>query len=261
MTDASNGTMTAGEGQPQRIGLTTSMERARHGAWDEESALLPMSYVSAVIRSGGWPILLPPAPVDAERVVALLDGLVVTGGPDVDPAVYGATAHPQTGRPRSERDSWETSLCRAALAADIPLLAICRGLQVLNVTQGGTLHQHLPEVVGHSRHRVALGQMQTNLVTLRPGSAVASILGPESEGLCHHHQAIDQLGAGLEPVGFAADGTVEAVEVEGKLFALGVQWHPEDNPDDDRLFQALLEAAARYRRAHRAGAVAQAPPS
>jgi putative glutamine amidotransferase len=122
-------------------------------------------------------------------------------------------------------------------------------MQVLNVAQGGTLHQHLPEVVGHSRHRVWPGQLQSNPVTLQPGSTVASILGRESEGLCHHHQAIDRLGTGLEPVGFAADGTVEAVEAEGKGFALGVQWHPEDNPDDDRLFQALLDAASRYSRA------------
>jgi gamma-glutamyl-gamma-aminobutyrate hydrolase PuuD len=248
------GTMTARAGEPPQIGLTASVERARHGAWDEESALLPLSYVSAVIRSGGWPVLLPPAPVDPQRVVALLDGLVVTGGPDVDPELYGAARHEQTGRTRRERDTWEVSLCRAALAADIPLLAICRGLQVLNVAQGGTLHQHLPEVVGHSLHRVALGQMQTNLVTLRPGSAAASILGPESEGLCHHHQAIDQLGTGLDPVGVAADGTIEAVEVKGKSFALGVQWHPEDNPDDDRLFLALLDAATRYHQNHRVGA-------
>jgi gamma-glutamyl-gamma-aminobutyrate hydrolase PuuD len=240
-------TMTSVEGEPPQIGLTTSVERARHGAWDEESALLPMSYVSAVTRSGGWPVLLPPAPVDPQRVIAQLDGLVVTGGPDVDPALYGAAPHQQTGRPRKERDSWEASLCRAALAADLPLLAICRGVQVLNVAQGGTLHQHLPEVIGNSSHRVALGQMQSNLMRLRPGSAAASILGPQSEGLCHHHQAIDQLGAGLEPVGFAADGSVEAVEVAGKTFALGVQWHPEDNPEDDRLFRALLHASRRHR--------------
>ena len=234
-------------GEPPQIGLTTSVQRAKHGVWDEESALLPMSYVSAVIRSGGWPVLLPPAPVEPGRVVAVLDGLVFTGGPDIDPARYGAAPHQQTGRPRHERDEWEVSLCQAALDADLPLLAICRGLQVLNVAQGGTLHQHLPEVVGHSDHRVAPGQMRSNKFTLRADSRAAEVLGADCAGLCHHHQAIDRVGTGLEPVGFAEDGTVEAVEMAGKAFALGVQWHPEDTPDDDRLFQALVESAVRGR--------------
>jgi len=237
----------SGRREPPQIGLTTSVVRARHGAWDEESALLPMSYVSAVIRSGGWPVLLPPAPVEPGRVVAVLDGLVVTGGPDVDPARYGAAPHQETGRPRSERDTWEISLCQAALEADLPLLAICRGVQVLNVAQGGTLHQHLPEVVGHTDHRIAPGQMRTNKFTLRTGSLAAEVLGTDCAGLCHHHQAIDRVGKGLEPVGFAEDGTVEAVEMARKAFVLGVQWHPEDTPDDDRLFQALVEAADRCR--------------
>jgi gamma-glutamyl-gamma-aminobutyrate hydrolase PuuD len=237
----------SGRREPPQIGLTTSVLRARHGAWDEQCALLPMSYVSAVIRSGGWPLLLPPAPVEPGRVVSLLDGLVVTGGPDVDPARYGAAPHHQTGRPRQERDEWEVSLCQAALDADLPLLANCRGLQVLNVAQGGTLHQHLPEVVGHSDHQVAPGQMCRNRFSLRVGSRAAEVLGTDCTGLCHHHQAIDRVGKDLEPVGFAEDGTVEAVEVAGKAFALAVQWHPEDTPEDNRLFQALVEAAVRGR--------------
>jgi gamma-glutamyl-gamma-aminobutyrate hydrolase PuuD len=184
-------------------------------------------------------------------VVAGLDGVVVTGGPDVDPARYGAARHPQTGRPRPERDGWEVALCLAALARDLPLLAICRGVQVLNVAQGGTLHQHLPEVVEHSRHRVAPGHMESNAVTLASGSLTASILGTSTQGLCHHHQAIDRLGDGLRAVGRAADGTIEALEAEGKTFAVGVQWHPEDDPGDDRLFRALVDAALRCRRAPR----------
>lgn len=231
--------------EPPQIGLTTAVERARHGPWDEESALVPMSYVSAVTRSGGWPVLLPPAPIATQRVVAGLDGVVVTGGPDVDPARYDAAPHPQTGRPRRDRDAWEVSLCLAALAGDVPLLAICRGVQVLNVAHGGTLYQHLPEVVGHSRHRVAPGHMERNAVSLSAGTVTASILGTSTQGLCHHHQAIDRLGDGLLAVGFAGDGTIEAVEVEGKAFAIGVQWHPEDDADDDRLFRALVGAAAR----------------
>jgi gamma-glutamyl-gamma-aminobutyrate hydrolase PuuD len=238
--------MAAPGGEVPQIGLTSSVKRAQHGAWNEETALVPMRYVSAVIRNGGWPVLLPPAPVDAQRVVGVLDGLVLTGGPDVDPARYGAAAHAQTGLPGPERDRWEAALCQAALAEDLPLLAICRGVQVLNVARGGTLHQHLPEVVGHSRHQIALGQMERNPVALQPGSATAAILGLQAEALCHHHQAIDRLGRGLVPVGLAGDGTVEAVEVEGKAFALGVQWHPEVNPDDDRLFLALIQAARCY---------------
>jgi putative glutamine amidotransferase len=231
---------------PPLIGLSTYVEPARHGVWEECSALLSMSYVTAVIRSGGCPVLLPPSPTGPEAVLAVLDGLVVTGGPDVDPSFYGAAAHAETDAPRTERDAWEVSLCRMAMAEDIPLLAICRGMQLLNVALGGSLHQHLPEVTGNSDHRAAPGQMSSNLISLSLDSACGSILGGETEGLCHHHQAIDRLGRGLRAVGVAADGTVEAVELPGQEFALGVQWHPEDNPNDDRLFQALLAAASRH---------------
>jgi gamma-glutamyl-gamma-aminobutyrate hydrolase PuuD len=232
---------------PPLIGLTTYVEPSRHGVWDEVSALLPMSYVSAVIRSGGAPVLLPPSPTPPEVVLAPLAGLVVTGGPDVDPALYGEAAHEATDRPRKERDAWEAGLCQAAISEDLPMLAICRGLQVLNVTLGGTLHQHLPEVIGNDAHRTVPGQMTENTMSIEAGSSVAAILGTEADGLCHHHQGIDRLGRRMRAVGFAADGTVEAVEVSGQEFTVGVQWHPEDNADDDRLFKALVEAAARYR--------------
>lgn len=231
------------------IGLTTYVEPAKHGAWDEVSALLPVSYVSAVIRSGGTPLLLPPSPADPHDVLSVLSGLVVTGGPDVNPARYGATPHEETDRPRPERDQWEADLCLAALELDLPLLAICRGLQVLNVALGGTLHQHVPDVIGTDAHRLVRGQMSPNAVRVEPGSALARVLGSASEGLCHHHQAIDRLGEGLTAVAFADDGTVEAAEQRDRGFALGVQWHPEDNPEDDRLFRALVEAADEYRRA------------
>jgi gamma-glutamyl-gamma-aminobutyrate hydrolase PuuD len=206
-----------------------------------------MSYVSAVIRSGGCPVLLPPSPTEPSYVLSNLDALVVTGGPDVDPELYGAEAHPMTGAPRKERDAWEAALCRTALDEDLPMLAICRGLQLLNVALGGTLHQHLPDVVGNSDHRTALGQMNANLISLESDSSVAAILGTSAEGLCHHHQAIDRLGRRIRAVGFAPDGTIEAVEVSGQEFAIGVQWHPEDSPSDDRLFTALVGAAGRYR--------------
>ncbi len=242
---ASNGSSAPPAGPPL-IGLSTYVEPARHGIWEESSALLSMSYVTAVIRSGGCPVLLPPSPTGPATVLAVIDGLVLTGGPDVDPKFYGADAHAETDTPRTERDAWEVALCEGALAEDIPLLAICRGMQVLNVALGGTLHQHLPEITGNSDHRAVPGQMTSNLISLDSDSACGSILGGETEGLCHHHQAINRLGRGLQAVGEAADGTVEAVELPGQELVLGVQWHPEDNPNDDRLFQALLAAASRH---------------
>jgi putative glutamine amidotransferase len=232
---------------PPLIGLSVYVEMARHGAWEEYSALLPMTYVTSVIRSGAAPLLLPPAPSGPAAVLPVLDGLIITGGPDVDPRLYGAEPHAETETPRTERDGWESALCLAALAENLPVLAICRGVQILNVALGGTLHQHLPDVTGNDHHREVVGQMSATLITLDPNSAFGSILGGQTEGLCHHHQAIDRLGRGVLAAGYAADGTVEAVEVAGPEFALGVQWHPEDNPDDDRLFAALVDAASRHR--------------
>ena len=211
--------------------------------WDEPAALLPYGYVSAVTRAGGHPVLLPPVPWDPREVLEVVDALVLTGGPDVGPGTYGAEPHDQTDPPRQERDSWEVALCHGALQQGLPLLAICRGLQVLNVALGGTLHQHLPDVLGHDAHRPVPGRTAPNQVTLKPGSRAASILGERTEGRCHHHQAVDRLGRGMEAGGFAVDGTVEAVEITGRDFALGVQWHPEDAQADDRLFVALVGAA------------------
>jgi gamma-glutamyl-gamma-aminobutyrate hydrolase PuuD len=188
--------------------------------------------------------------MDPGQVLGVLDGLVITGGPDLDPDRYAAARHAKTGPPRPERDTWELGLAQGALAVGLPLLAICRGLQVLNVALGGTLHQHLPDVVGHDGHRPAVGQMGTTAVSMQPGSIFSEILGPTTSVLCHHHQAIDRVGAGLRPLGYASDGTIEAVECTGHPFALGIQWHPEDDPGDDRLFAALAAAAVR-RRANR----------
>jgi putative glutamine amidotransferase len=230
---------------PPLIGLSTYVETARFGSSEERVALLPQTYVSAVARAGGSAVLLPPSSLDPMFVLSALHGLVVAGGPDIDPRRYGASPHRQTDPPRGERDVWEIALCQRALASGLPLLAICRGLQVLNVSLGGTLHQHLPDIVGHDSHRA--GQLSPNRVELKTPSAVASMLGTETRGYCHHHQAIDDLGAGLEAVGFAADGTVEAVERPGNAFAIGVQWHPEENPADDRLFAGLVQAATKYR--------------
>jgi putative glutamine amidotransferase len=228
------------------VGLSTYVEDARHGAWDELCALVPYSYVRAVGEAGGYPVLLPPYRSGGPDVLDAVDGLVLTGGPDVDPRLYGSRPHGETDSPREDRDAWEIALCAGALERDLPLLAICRGLQLLNVSLGGTLHQHLPEVVGHDGHRAALGHMTPVRVVLEPGSAVSSILGPESEGRCHHHQGIDHLGSRLRAVGFADDGSVEAIEVADASFAVGVQWHPEDDPEDGRLFLAFVAAAQRY---------------
>jgi putative glutamine amidotransferase len=242
---------------PPLIGLSTYVERARHGAWDENCALLPYSYVEAVARAGGCPVLLPPFGSSATDVLEAVDGLVLTGGPDVDPRLYGSSPHHETDPPRESRDAWEMALCQSALQQDMPLLAVCRGLQLLNVSLGGTLHQHLPEVLGHETHRAALGQTSPNLVILEPGSTVASILGTEAEGLCHHHQGVDQLGGRLRAVGLADDGSVEAVEVLGSGFAVGVQWHPEEDRADGRLFVALVEAARGHAKGRRATPSAQ----
>jgi len=231
------------------IGLTTYVEPARHGAWDEVCALLPVTYISAVTRSGGIPVLLPPTPSDPGVVLGALSGLVVTGGPDVDPSLYGAEAHTETDRPRPERDAWESALCMAAVEVDMPLLAVCRGLQVMNVALGGTLHQHLPEITGTEAHRQVRGTMSPVAISVAPDSVLASVVGTSTEGLCHHHQSVDHLGQGLRSVAQAADGTIEAAEVPGRRFALGVQWHPETDPADDRLFEALVQAASDYRTA------------
>jgi gamma-glutamyl-gamma-aminobutyrate hydrolase PuuD len=227
---------------PPLIGLTTYVESARHGVWDDVSALLPMEYVSAVIRAGGTPVLLPPSPADPRSVLKVLSGVIVTGGPDVDPKLYGADAHPENDPPRPERDQWESAVCLAALEMDLPLLAICRGLQVLNVALGGTLHQHLPAITGSDNHRAVRGQMTPNTFTIEAGTVLAGILGTGADGMCHHHQGVDRLGRGMHAVARAGDGTIEAAEVEDRRFAVGVQWHPESNAGDDRLFKALVGA-------------------
>ncbi len=228
------------------IGISTYVETARHDVWDEVAALVPYAYVEAVVGVGGCPVLLPPSLCRPEALLSGLDGLVIAGGRDLNPRTYGAAPHHETDPSGDVRDAWEMALCRAALGGDLPLLGVCRGLQVINVVLGGTLHQHLPDVLGHDDHRVVRGQKTWTRVMLSPGSAVADILGPEVRGLCSHHQAIDRLGQGVQAVGFAADGTVEAVQVLGKHFALGVQWHPEDDRTDRRLFEAYAEAAGRY---------------
>lgn len=234
-----------------RVGLTTYAERARWGAWDRRAALLPYGYVEAVTRAGGLPVLLPPPPVaDGERRAAVasaldgVDGIVLSGGADVDPARYGATSHAATGEPDRDRDTWEAALAEAALARDLPLLGLCRGAQVVAAVLGGTLHQHLPERVGHEGHRPAPGTFGPVDVRLAEGSRLHAALGPRVTVSCSHHQALDRVPAGAVTVGWADDGTVEAYELPGHRFAVGVQWHPEERGDGaPAVLTALVRAA------------------
>jgi putative glutamine amidotransferase len=247
------------------IGVTTYLEQAQTGVWDVTASFLPLAYFAAVTRSGGIAVLLPPQPVDesiAARVITSLDGLIISGGKDVDPARYGQEPHPATDVPRRDRDAWEDALLREALDKRVPFFGICRGLQVLNVTLGGTLHQHLPDVVGSSRYNLGGGVFATNDVRIEHGSGLAKILGHDGamSVKSYHHQAVDRLAPGLTVSARSDDGTVQAVEITDNPFGLAVQWHPEEDADDLRLFAGLVDAA-RKRAAVRqvGGAVAGAP--
>ena len=212
-------------------------------------AFCPRSTFKGVTAAGGVAVLLPPQPVDAdiaERVLDSLDGLLITGGNDVDPAAYGQQPHPSTDKPAQHRDAWEFALLRAALARQLPVLGICRGAQVLNVALGGTLHQHLPDVIGHSGHRAGNAVFTTLPVRTVPGTQLAALVGESVDARCYHHQAIAELGDGLVVSGWDADGVIEALELPGNGFVLAVQWHPEESLDDLRLFSAIVEAARAY---------------
>jgi putative glutamine amidotransferase len=224
------------------IGITTYREQARWGFWDVPAVLLPASYADAVLEAGGEPVLLPTASVTA-GVVARLDGLVLAGGADIDPARYGREPGPHTTSTRPDRDSSELALLQAALDRDLPLLAICRGMQLLNVALGGTLVQHLPDVTGTQPHQLGAGLYAEREVRTAPGSALDRILGTTATVDCHHHQALDRIAPGLTPSAWAEDGVVEGVEADGRRLCLGVQWHPEAG-GDVRLFEHLVVAAA-----------------
>lgn len=231
------------------VGLTTYLQQAQTGVWDVRAAFLPAVYVEGVTLAGGIAMLLPPQPVDesiVERVLDGLDGLVITGGRDVDPATYGQAAHPSTDQPAGDRDAWEFALVRGALARGLPLLGICRGAQVLNVALGGTLHQHLPDVVGHYQHQAGNAVFNTSMIQTVPGTRLAALVGASTDAQCYHHQAIAELGTGLIASAWDADGVVEGVEVVGDGFVLAVQWHPEERLDDLRLFAGVVQAAAAY---------------
>jgi putative glutamine amidotransferase len=232
------------------IGICTPLERAKWGAWDLDAFLLPRSYADAVHRAGAMALLLAPDPAlveDPDEILDRIDGLMLAGGADVDPQAYGASPHPLTVGSVPERDVFEVALARRALERDLPVLGICRGMQIMNVASGGTLHQHLPELLGHEEHRRVLGSFDgaDHDVRLKPGSLAARAAGEElHETKSHHHQGIDRVGEGLEVTGWAVlDELPEALEVPDNCFALGVQWHPEAD-ETSRLIAALVEHAA-----------------
>lgn len=225
------------------VGVTTYVERARWGVWDGRAVLLPAGYTRMVQGAGGMTVLLPPDdPEVAGGIVERVDAVIVAGGPDVEPGRYGEARHSRTGPAAAERDAWELAVLRAALASGTPVLGICRGMQLLNVLRGGSLVQHLPDRVGHNAHAPAPGVFGEHRVTPVPGTRLAALLPGPATVPTYHHQAVDRLGEGLTVSAHADDGTVEAVEVPGAGFALGVQWHPE-NGTDLRLVSGLLAAA------------------
>jgi putative glutamine amidotransferase len=227
------------------IGITTYLVPAAWGAWDMEATLVPADYVRAVSAAGGAPVLVPPG-TSLPETLDLVDGLVFSGGSDLDPSLYSADAHPETSGVIRERDEFELDLMRAALERDVPMLAICRGSQVLNVALGGDLEQHVPDRVGTELHREVPGVFSEHDVAVVGGTRLASILGDRHDVKSHHHQGFGSLGSGLREAARAPDGTLEALEDPSRRFTLGVLWHPEAG-EDRALFEALVAEAAAYR--------------
>jgi gamma-glutamyl-gamma-aminobutyrate hydrolase PuuD len=228
------------------IGITTYLTSARFGTWEEDAALIPAAYVRAMEAAGGRALLVPPSMEGIEETLDRLDGLLFSGGSDLDPELYGQEAHAETNGVVTERDRAEIALLQAALQRDMPVLAVCRGSQVLNVARGGDLVQHLPDVVGDETHKHTPGVFADHDVDLVSGTRVQQILGDHAPVKSHHHQGYGRLGEGLREAARAEDGTIEAVEDPSRRFALGVLWHPEAG-EDFALFEALVEEARKYR--------------
>jgi len=225
------------------IGITGELEAARWGYWIREAVVSPVSYTRTIERAGGTPIVLPPVPASSiPGLIARIDGLVVAGGRDVDPSLYEQTPHEQTDPPDHRRDRFELLMTRAAIDADLPLLAIGRGMQILNVARGGSLTQHLPDRLGNESHKPDPVKMTTHDVRLSETSKLGRVLGASAEVPAAHHQAIDSIGRGLLTAAWTTDQVVEAIELQGHRFCIGVQWHPEEG-DDMRIFEALVTAA------------------
>jgi len=230
------------------VGITTYVTQASWGHWDVEAALVPATYVHAIERAGGRPVLIPPSEEGIAETLDAVDGLLLSGGSDLDPQLYGQEPHEETLGVAPERDRAELALLEAALAQDMPVLAVCRGSQVLNVARGGDLVQHLPDVVGDEKHKHTPGTFSDHEVTLEAGTRLASLLGEHAPVKSHHHQGFGRVGTGLRVAAHAEDGTIEAVEDPSRRFALGVLWHPEA-AEDLKLFEELVSQARAYRAA------------
>ena len=231
------------------IGITTYRQQAKTGVWDVDAAFLHSGYIESVTRAGGIAVLLPPQPADGVgRVLDSVDGLVFAGGRDVDPARYDQSAGEHTDQPDTRRDAWEFALVAEAIARRLPILFICRGAQVLNVSRGGSLIQHLPDVVGSTEYQRGNAEFTEMTMTVTPGSVLESIVGATVDGSVYHHQAIDEVGQGLSVSARSDDNIIEAVEIDDYPFGVAVQWHPEVTSDTDaRLFDALTTAARTQR--------------
>jgi putative glutamine amidotransferase len=228
------------------IGLTTYREEAAWGVWRQRADVLPTQYAAAVEATGGVPVLLPPVaqPGTADAVVARLDGLVISGGADVDPARYGEPAHPRTASWRADRDAWESALLDAADAARLPVLGVCRGMQMMAVHAGGVLDQHVPDLVDHEEHSPGGAEFGAIEVTTAPGTRLAGLVGDRLSVSCHHHQSV-RTHPGFDAAAHATDGTLEAMEAPGQRFCVAVQWHPE-TASDVGLLAGLVRASAAY---------------
>ena len=227
------------------IGITTNFTHARWSYWELDAALVPASYVLAIERAGGRPLLVPPSLEGVEETLAAIDGLLFTGGADLDPELYGQEPHDATFGVAIERDRAELMLLEQALARDMPVLAVCRGSQILNVVRGGDLVQHLPDVVGNERHKETPGTFGEHDVEIETGTRLATLLGDRAAVKSHHHQGLGRIGDGLHVSAHADDGTVEAVEDPARRFAVGVLWHPEAG-EDMQLFEELVRSSADF---------------
>jgi gamma-glutamyl-gamma-aminobutyrate hydrolase PuuD len=230
--------------------VTAYLEDAAWGVWRQRAVLVPWDYVRRVEAAGARALVVPPSSEAVEETLDALDAVVFTGGADLDPALYGAEAHPATDEPRRDRDAGELALLTAALERDMPVLAICRGSQLLNVARGGDLVQHLPELVGHDEHKEVPGEFAHHEVTIAPGSRLHGLFGERGGVKSHHHQGLGRVGDGLVETAWAEDGSPEGLEDPSKRFAVGVLWHPEAG-EDDGLFRGLVAEARAYRAARR----------
>ena len=235
------------------VGICAALERAQWRAWDRLAVLLAHEYIRAIQDAGGLALMVPPDPRlegHPDEVLQLVDALILAGGADIDPSAYSAEPHPKTRGTVPERDRTELAIARRAAELDIPLLGICRGMQLLNVAMGGTLRQHLPDDVGHEEHRRHLGTFDGSEhdVRLESGSLAARAVGEELHtAKSHHHQGVAEIGEGLHVSGVAVlDDLPEAIEADGPAFCLGVQWHPEAD-ERSRVVGTLVQAARAYR--------------